>query len=374
MHVRSFAQEEIQPFQRAFLEASVEAGVPRTDDLCDLDGTMGCAAEPMNVVDGVRWNAAFAYLDPVRAHIEIRGAVLVDRVLLQHGRAVGVVAIVDGRPVEFSADLVVLAAGAYGTPEILLRSGIGPASDLVGLDVEPVADLPGVGANLHDQPAIELRFAGTDELRRDLEAFAAERWLPEEQALAKLASPFAHGPYDLHVYPWVEPDRSLPSGWRCVLPIALLTPRSRGSVRLVDRDPTRLGVIDHRYLAEADDVQPLAAGLRWTASLARSEPLARYIGEPLDPPAEGEHGLDGWIRSRHAHYWHPAGSCKMGSAADDTCVVDHDGRLHGVEALRVADASVFPEIPRSTPALPTVVVGERIGRSIERNVFDSSEP
>ncbi len=367
MRVGSFAQEDIQPFQAAFLDAAVEAGVPRTDDLDDLDGGIGCAVEPMNIVDGVRWNAAFAYLDPVRDRTEILGGALVDRVLLERGRAVGVRAIVDGGPSEFSTDLIVLAAGAYGTPEILLRSGIGPRGDLEALDVEPAVDLRGVGGNLHDQPAIELRFAGTHELRRDLEDFAAKRWLPEEQTLAKLASPFAEGPYDLHVYPWVEPDPALPSGWRCVFPVGLLTPRSRGRVLLVDRAPTRRGLIDHRYLAEPDDIPPLVAGVRWAGVIARSQPLARYVGEPLDPPPQGDADLQEWIRSRHTHYWHPAGSCRMGRADDRSSVVDHDGRVHGVESLRVADASVFPEIPRSTPALPTVVVGERIVRSLVRN-------
>jgi choline dehydrogenase len=364
MRVRRFDDDELQPFQAAFLEAAAGTGVTRTDDLDDLDGAIGCASEPMNVVEGVRWNAAFAYLDPVRSELDVRGGALVDRVLVERGRAVGVRAIADGRTQDVHADLVVLAAGAYGTPEVLLRSGIGPAGDLGALGIEPALDVPGVGANLHDQPTIELRFAGTDELGRDLGAFAAERWLPEEQALAKIASPFADGPYDLHVYPWVEPDATLASGWRCVVPVGLLTPRSRGSVRLADRDATRIGLVDHRYLADPADVRPLLAGLAWAADVARSEPLARYVGEALDPPPDDDASVDAWLRSRHTHYWHPAGSCRMGAPDDASAAVDHEGRVRGVDGLRIADGSVFPDIPRSTPALPTVVVGERIARSI----------
>jgi choline dehydrogenase len=367
MRVRRFDDDELQPFQAAFLEAAAGAGVTRTDDLDDLDGATGCASEQMNVVDGVRWNAAFAYLDPVRSELDVRGGALVDRVLVERDRAVGVRAIADGRTRDVRADLVVLAAGAYGTPEILLRGGIGPAADLHALGIEPVVDLPGVGANLHDQPTIELRFAGTDELRGDLEAFAAERWLPEEQALAKIASPFADGPYDLHVYPWVEPDAALASGWRCVIPVGLLTPRSRGSVRLADRDPTRIGLIDHRYLTDPTDVRPLLAGLAWAAGVARSDPLARYVGEALDPPPDDDAAVDAWLRLRHTHYWHPAGSGRMGARDDASAVVDHEGRVRGVDGLRIADGSVFPDIPRATPALPTVVVGERIARSIVVN-------
>jgi choline dehydrogenase len=364
MRIRRFAPEEIQPFQRAFLESTVAGGVPQTDDLDDLDGGMGCASEPMNVVDGLRWNAAFAYLDPVRSLVEIWGGAVVDRVLIESGRAVGVRTIVGGRPHDVRSEVVVLAAGAYGTPEILLRSGIGPPGDLRRLGIEPVIDLPGVGANLHDQPAVELRFAGSDPLRRDLETFSAERWLPEEQALAKLASPFCDGPYDLHVYPWVEPDVAAPSGWRCVIPVALLTPRSRGRMRLSSADPDRLGEPDHAYLADPADVPRLAAGVRWAMSIARAEPLARYLAEALDTPPEDDDALAAWIRSHHAHYWHPSGSCRMGPARDPSSVVDPDGRVLGVEGLRVADASIFPEIARGTPALPTVVVGEHMAARI----------
>ncbi len=132
LRVRRFSPDEIQPFQRGFLGAAVAAGIPWTDDVDDLDGQVGCGSEPMNVVAGVRWNAAFAYLDPVRDHRELTivADATVERVLIANGRAFGVQARVDGQPRELRADLVVLTAGAYGTPEILLRSGVGPAADL----------------------------------------------------------------------------------------------------------------------------------------------------------------------------------------------------------------------------------------------------
>ena len=141
----------------------------------------------MNVVGGVRWNTAFAYLDPVRDRRELTivADATVERVLIANGRAVGVRARVDRQPRELRADLVVLAAGAYGTPEILLRSGIGPAADLREHGINVHADLPAVGANLHDQPASQLEFAATERLRQELELFARTYWLPEEQALGR---------------------------------------------------------------------------------------------------------------------------------------------------------------------------------------------
>lgn len=368
MRIRKFSSREIQPFQRAFMDAVVRAGVPETNDLDDLDGGVGCGAEPMNVVDGIRWNAAFAYLDPVRGldRLNVVGDALVDRVLLQGNRATGVRAIIAGEVRDLRANMVVLAAGSYGSPEILLRSGIGPADDLRGMGIDVAVDLPGVGENLHDQPAAELRFAGTEQLRVDLEAFSAGRWLPEEQAIAKIASTRPDGPYDVHVYPWVEPDTQTPNGWRCVIPVGLLTPRSRGRLRLRSPDPSLLAEVDHGYLAEPTDVEALVAALEWAIDLARTQPIARYLADPIDPIPERDDptSVAAWIRSAHTHYWHPAGSCRMGSSEDPRSVLDARGRVHGVDRLRVADASIFPDIPRATPAFPTVVVGERIADMI----------
>jgi choline dehydrogenase len=363
LRVRQFSPEEIQPFQRGFLEAAVAAGIPRTEDLDDLDGEIGCGSEPMNVVDGVRWNTAFAYLDPVRdrGELTIVADAAVDRVLMANGQAFGVRAIVDGQPLELHADLVILSAGAYGTPEILLRSGIGPAADLRELGIEVHADLPAVGANLHDHPASQLEFAGTERLRGELELFARTHWLPEEQTLAKVASPMAEGPFDLHVYPWVEPDEAQPGGWKCVVPVGLLTPKSRGQLRLKSADPAVRADVDHGYLAESADVAALAYGIRWALHVVRQTELAEYLGSPLRvPPSIDDDALYLWIRSTHAHIWHPAGTCRMGPDPARGAVVDPAGRVHGVRGLRVADASVFPDLPRATPALPIAVIGERI--------------
>lgn len=363
MRIRRYDTEEIQPFQAAFIDAAASAGVPRADDLDDLDGGAGVAVEPVNAVDGVRWNASFAYLDSVRGRPELTvvGDALVDRVLFDGTRAVGVDALMaDGRE-EFHADLIVLSSGAYGTPEVLLRSGIGPARELRALDVRVVADVPAVGRGLHDQPAIELAFHAGRELVHALDEYAAVRWMPEEQAIAKLATPQSDGPYDLHVYPWVEPDPT--SRWRCVLPVALLTPASRGAVRLRTSDPTVRAEIDHRYLSDQDglDLTRMAWGLRWISDLARGE-LGPWLGDPIDPPPDlsDDVAVDAWIRSTHGHYWHPGGTCRMGPKGDPHAVVDRMGRVAGVSGLRVADASIFPSIPRATPALPTVVIGERM--------------
>ncbi|MFJ2262642.1 GMC family oxidoreductase N-terminal domain-containing protein [Streptomyces sp. NPDC087844] len=151
-----------------------------------------------------------------------------DRVLFRDGAVTGVAVTAHGHTRTVETREVVLTAGAYGSPEILLRSGIGPRSHLADLGIPLVSDRPGVGSNLHDHPAALLQFAATAELRRDLDEFARRGHLPQEQSVLKLRSPVSDGPYDLHVYPWIEPDPGQDHGRRCILPVSQLRLRSRG--------------------------------------------------------------------------------------------------------------------------------------------------
>ncbi|MGW4031207.1 GMC family oxidoreductase [Streptomyces sp. NPDC004838] len=366
LRLRTYREDEVQPFQRTFLAAGTRLGLPVRHDFDQLDGELGIGCAPVNITpDGVRVNTAFAYLDPVRelGNLTVAGGVKADKVVLEGGRAIAVdVLTADGRRHRIGADLIVLSAGAYGSPEVLLRSGIGPADHLTEIGVAVRHRLPGVGENLHDHPSVQLEFAGTAELAADLAEFSRDRLLPDEQALAKIRSPYAgDAPYDLHVYPWTERDATLEHGWRCVVPVGLLNPRSRGTVRLTSAAPDALADVDHAYLAHPDDVAALRHGLDWVRELD----LSPYLGTPLLTP-DGD--ADDWIRANHRHYWHPAGSCRMGPADDPYAVVDHTGKVHGLEGLHIADASVFPQVPRGTPALPTTVVGERVAAFIEETL------
>jgi len=364
MRVRRYADDEVQPFQIAFVAACEALGIPRRADLDDLDGGVGVDVSPVNVVDGMRWNASFGYVDPVRdnGYLEVWDHANVRRVVIESGRVTGVEVERSGERSVVPCGEVVLCAGAYGTPEILMRSGVGSISDVDAIGARPAVDLPGVGANLHDHPAVTLEFHASQRLAGELQAFEAEHgWLPEEQALAKLVSGVADGPYDLHVYPWVEPRPESPTGWAVVLPVGLVTPRSRG--RLVVRGPAEQPVPDHAYLASDVDRSALVDGLELAMQMCASDEFAPLLGERCNPQRDGE-SLDDWMRRTHSHYWHPAGTARMG-AADDGGVCDADGRVYGLEGLRVADASLFADIPRATPALPVVVAGERIATSIE---------
>lgn len=361
MRFRRYRESEIQPLQRAFLKATTAAGLPRTDDLDDLDGGVGCGCPPVNITGSRRWNAAAAYLDPLRrgGRLRVLGNARVDRLQLRGGRCHGAHVVVGGRKTLIRGGETIVCAGAYGSPEILLRSGVGPAGDLAALGISVALDRPGVGAGLRDQPASELEFAATSELGADLEAFAAAGFVPQEQAIAKLGPDAGGAPYAFHLYPWVAPEPELPEGWMVALPVALLRPRSSGHLRL-GSTAADLTEIEHGYLSEPDDVADLAGALRRVLELVACEPLARYLGRPLALPAgDDDSSLERFLRGRHRHYYHPTGTCRMGPAADPRAVVDNRCLVHGLEGLRVADASIFPDQPRATTAWPTAVVGER---------------
>jgi len=164
--------EDLEPLQRAGLEGAVELGLPLLEDFDDPQAIEGAAPIKVNAVGAVRWNAAFAYLDPARArpNLTIMTDTLVDRLHLERSRAKGVLVRVGGREVEVAADLVVMAAGAYGSPAVLLRSGLGPAGELAAVSIEVRGELPGVGRNLVDHPSLDMRLRPSASL---LEATAA---------------------------------------------------------------------------------------------------------------------------------------------------------------------------------------------------------
>ena len=359
--VRVPPDDEVQPFQAAFLAACEEAGVLRTDDLGNLDGGLGVSVSPVNIEGGMRVNTAVAYLDSIRARPNFRvvGGVLIDRVMLTRGHADGISAIAGGERVTVRGDLFIVCAGAYGTPTILQRSGVGDASRLRELGIPPLVDLPGVGRGLQDQPTALLSFRGSSELERRLVDYAqAHGFVPEEQCIAKVRSGLGDdvGPYDAHVFPWIEPHAD---GWRCIVPVALLTPRASGKVEVAGPDPLAAPVVDHDYLGDRSDEERLLALLPRVKEMVMAEPLADLIGDVLDTTPWQQQDLGPWLRRSHAHYWHPTGGARMGPEDDPWAVVDHRLGVRGVEGLRVVDASIFPSIPRATTALPVTAVAER---------------
>ena len=359
MRVRTYSADEAVPFHRHCLDATEALGWKMTSDLCDLDGNDGFGLETVNVVGRTRWNTAFAYLDPVRhlPNLTIFDRTLVDR-FEETGTGVAIHAVRDGQPCTIAAGTLVLSAGAYGTPLILQRSGIGEPERLRAVGVEPVLDLPGVGANLHDHPLeVVDREIGT-ELQADIDAAAAEGFLPEEQTLGKaISSQATDGLFDLHIFPVLAADQTHELHGRVAIVVSCVTPQSRGRIDITSTDPEALPVIDHQYLSDAagHDVAVLRDGIVKANEILDHPAVAAHVGAPVT-----DLSTDDGIRANVAHYYHPVGTAKMGTGPDAVC--DERGRVHGLSRVVVGDVSLYPQIMRANTNLPAVMTGERIAQ------------
>jgi choline dehydrogenase len=325
MRVRRLAPEELSPWHEAFVDACGDAAI----------------VHPVNAVSTVRWNTAFAYLDPVRAHdnLTILADTLVDRVLLDGDRAIGV-STTDG---EVRARTVVLAAGAYGSPAILLRSGIGPEREL------PVGD------GLIDHVGVGFGYEGTDRLQRDVAAFEhAHPLFMAQVTIAMSSSACAAGLSDLFFFPGLDPPG--PHGYEASVGVFAMKPASRGSVRLHVSDPRAPLHIDHGFLSHPDDAVVLAEGIEELRQIADDVAVRRYAGRETRPGSEVDPMTH--VRTTARGFFHPVGTCAIGR------VVEGDGRVYGLDGLVVADASIMPTIPRANTNLSTIALAERIADTL----------
>ena len=345
------------PLADAFAAAAADLGHPAEPDKNAGGTTPGYGPVPMNVVDGVRVNTAMAYLSPRRdlSTLTVRGAVTVRRVVVEHGRAVGVET-ADG---VVRAAEVVLSAGAVGSPHLLLQSGIGLADDLRRAGLAVVADVPGVGACFSDHPNVYVGYIPASPMPVPP--------LPLHGVL-HATSAMSGPPGDLELLPWLTPfDRITagprgPHGDELVIGVGLQRADSRGRLSLDDGDPARPPRLAYRYLEEPSDRRRLREGVRLAADLLRAPSFAPLVAGRTNLPdavldADGE--LDGWIRAHLTTAIHLSGTARMGPPSDPGAVVDQELRVRGVTGLRVADTSVLPTVPSRGPAATAVMLGER---------------
>jgi choline dehydrogenase len=358
------AETDLNPVARAVTTAAESLGFPYVPDLNGDPVQRPCIGPtPRNVAGGMRMNAAFTYLAPARRrpNLSLFADALVERVCIEGGHATGV-RLADGR--EMRGRQVVLCGGTYGSPAILLRSGIGPAADLRQLGIPVVADRPGVGTHLLDHPL--LVFANEDSI-------AAYQVTPEAAPNTRLTIPTlikarsrqADEEIDLYIvhgqFHHEERER-----WVAWFALNLEVARSRGRVRLTSPDPAATLEIDHAYLADPADLEACCDGVELIARLVATEPLADMV-DPVPgqvPEWRDRDELRAWVRDRVATSFHPSSTCRMGPETDPEAVVDHAGRVHGVAGLRVVDASIFPSSPRANIHCTVVAVAEKLADAI----------
>jgi choline dehydrogenase len=357
MPIRQRTAAENTPSMRAFVDAAEAVGIPLVSD---FNGTtrQGAGPYPLNVVNGVRINTGMAYLTAAvraRANLTIRGDAEVDSVVFDGKRAVGV-KLVDGEILR--AGEVILAAGAFGSPAILMRSGIGPSRHLSELGVATIADLP-VGDRLQDHPFFYNVYALKREANAMTPAAGALVWTRSQSA--------APGDLDLQISGthFIDPQAS-PTGGAIVLAAAVTLPKSIGRLRLASRDPRAAPRIQYNFFDDPNDLDRLVESVLLSRKIGRTAPFSALIDHEMAPGNTVDDGaaLRANIVANVAAYLHPTSTVPMGPDSDPTAVVDAWGKVRSIEGLRVVDASILPEIPSVPTNVTTIMVAERIAAKL----------
>lgn len=355
----------------AFVEAGAEAGLARNEDFNGAEQE-GVGLYQVTQRGGMRASAAVAYLHPAmeRPNLTVMPFMHVNRVLFEGERAVGVEASRLGEPQELRAEReTILCGGTYNSPQLLMLSGVGPAEHLAMREIELLLDQPAVGENLSDHAATYTVWTTPrpESLLAALEPAAMQEFeatqtgpfasnLAEAGGFATVGAGAGAPDVQFHVAPIhiVEEGMGDPQAHGVWVSTCLLTPRSRGSVRLASNDPTAKPIVRNRFYADESDLARLLDGLRLAEEICAQPAFKPYCAEPFTvPEGEGEDALREHVAATTFAIFHPVGTCAIGS------VVDPELRVLGLEALRVVDASVMPAVPRGNTNAPTIAIAER---------------
>jgi choline dehydrogenase len=355
----------------AFVEAGIELGFPGNEDFNGAEQD-GFGMYQTTTRGGMRGSAAVSYLHPAmeRPNLTVMPYMHTHRILFEGTRAVGVVASQLGQLQELRAEReVILAAGAYNSPQLLMLSGVGPAEHLMLREVEVLLDQPAVGENLTDHPATYAVWTSTEACSlllalepEALQEFEASQTGPfasnvaESGGFVRLGTDAPAPDIQFHFIPVKIIDEGMtdPEDHGVLITPCVLQEESRGSVRLASNDPTAHPIIRNNFYAAENDMRLMLDAMRLTLELGRQAPMRRYCSEGFNVPAsESEEDLREHIARTTFAIYHPVGTCSMGS------VVDDELRVNGLEGLRVVDASVMPMVPRGNTNAPVIAVAER---------------
>jgi choline dehydrogenase-like flavoprotein len=385
--LRVSEQRSPRPMDAALLEACAAAGIPR---IADYNGPEQDGASMFQVTqrNGRRWSSADAFLRSVlrRPNLEVRTNALVLGLELTGNRAVGV-RLRRGRrgeEVVRAEREVLLCAGAVGSPQLLLLSGIGPAEELKQVGVHPRHDLPGVGRNLQDHPFVTILWEVSDQ--RTL--YGADKPKPLAEWILRRSGPLSSTVAE--VVAFVRTRGGLPAadiqfhmgavyfedhgaeeyeGHCMTIAPVLVSPRARGQVWLRSADPTDKPRIITNTLAPPEDLGSMIAGMRLARQIAGQSPVRETIVREIKPGsgAVDDEELAADLRRRLMLIYHPVGTCRM-SDTEPSAVVDSQLRVQGIEALRVVDASIMPIIPGGNTNAPTIMIAEKAADLIRGRV------
>jgi len=368
--VRRWRRDEWLSPQSAFVDACQALGFQESADH-NAPGASGVGPIPLNTVDGVRWSTALGYLAPARnrTNLTILPDTTVRQVLFEGRRAVGVLASHNGESIRVDAREIILSAGAIGSPHLLMLSGIGPADQLRAAGVEVRQDLPGVGQNLRDHPHVYATWQPRPE-------HVMDPALPRYQVALRYTAPGSAWRNDMQILMVSFATARVDRGGDGLTPVGItLQPvlnlaASSGELRLQSADPEIQPSLDFGFLQDPFDRRRLRDSLRLCVELARQRAFASILGEriaPADDVLTSDEALDEWMAREVSTTNHISGTCKMGPPSDPMAAVSQFGRVHGVDGLRVADASIMPNCIRANTNATTMMIGERMADLIQCN-------
>ena len=334
------------------IQALEATGFPLIDDH-NRPRAVGAGHMPMSSRDGIRVSTAVGYLPAGHTleNLTIRSEVEVAHVVFEGARAIGV-SLTDGTNID--AGCVVLCAGTYGSPAILMRSGVGPPEHLRSVGVPTRFNLPGVGANLADHPGVDL----------DCGYQGAARESPLLHTIATFHSRRTNDSAPPDLMFWLSDPISPEEPEQFTIGVVLLKPRSTGTVRLRSADPTEAPLINLPNLKEPQDLERLVEAYRRAREVASRPEIRRLCDGQLQPEIRDDGELRRIIRQSAYSIPHVVGTCSMGSTADEGAVVDTSGRVYGTERLFVVDASIMPTVPSGFTHLPTIVIAEKLAENL----------
>ena len=371
--VTRFPKEEWEPHFKAYFEACVAAGFPEVADMNHPEAH-GVGPTPRNYIDGIRISMAIAYLDLARhrLNLTIKANAIARRIVFHGTRAAGIEVESGGEIFVVEADEIVLSSGTIVSPHLLLLSGVGPAAHLAEFGIPVVRDLPGVGQNLRDHPIATVMYRAKGE-RPDVSR--PSTLSPTSQVYNRFTVEGSHLKSDMMLNLLLLTNEHLPiqmdiddednyMGFSACIQL----PVGSGELKLASSDPTVQPAMNYRLLAEPFDRERMRKGIRLAAKIAEHPAFQEFLIEkitPTDDELASDEALDDWLMKYVGTGEHISGTCKMGPASDSMAVVDQYGKVHGLQGLRVVDASVMPDIIRANTNATTIMIAEKMADYIK---------
>ena len=363
----------LEPVQQSIIDAAVEEGVPFNPDY-NGESIEGVSQEQVTMRGPRRWNTYMAYLKPVRDRITVETGCWVHELLFAEAaegeapRVIGVRFEQDGELRELTADEVILSAGALDSPRILLRSGLGPADELREVGIEPVLDIPGVGRELHDHLLVPIVYETEQPVGPPKSGVSVTQshlfWKSRDDLDRPDTQPIFFS------VPMYYEDLEPRSGDGFSMLAGIVTPKSRGSITLSGPGPHDPTIIDLDALRHEDDMTSMVASIKQCRRIGTRPALAASVDEGgwgavevyPGPEVVTDEQIEDYARSQAVVYHHQVSTCRMG--IDENAVVSPRLNVHGVDGLRVADASIMPKVPTGNTNAPSVLIGEMASKFI----------